>query len=103
MVMVASQPSGMAVEEAVALVQVCAWDPSGGSMQECYSQHIAEPMPVDMGTVMGEGAVLKGHRSEGPQGWLVPGSESTGTVPCTSSAARVVEGERRAQTIEDRP
>jgi len=102
-VVVASQPSGMAVEEAVALVQVCAWVPSGGSMQGYCNQHIAEPMQVNTGTVIGDEAVLKEHRTEGPQGWLVPGSESTGTVPCTSSVVRVVEGGQRAQTIEDRP
>lgn len=58
---------------------------------------------MDTGTVMGEGAVLRGHRREGPQGWLVLGSESTDTVPCTSSAARVVEGGQSARTIGDRP
>ena len=101
--MVASQPSGMAVEEVDALVKVCAWDPSGGSMQGYCNQHIAEPMQVDTGTVMGGEAVMKEHQREVPKGWLVSDSESTGTVPCTSSAERVVEGEKRARMIEDRP
>ena len=87
------------MEEVVAPVEGCAWDPSGESMEVYCNQRIVSSMQAQTGTVMDGVAVLEENRKELP----VSGSESTSTMACTSSAVSVVAGGQRVHVVEDQP
>lgn len=84
------------MEEVVAPVEGCAWDPSGESMEVYCNQRIVGSM--QMSTVMDGVAVLENRK-----GRPVSGSETTGTMACTSSAVSVVAGGQRVHVVEDQP
>ena len=89
------------MEEVVARVEGGAWDPSRESMQVCCNQRIVGSMQTQMSIVMDGVVVLEENRKE----LSVSGSETTGTMACTSSAVSVVAGGQRAQVavVEDQP
>ena len=87
------------MEEVVAPVEGCAWDPSEESMQAYCNQHSVGPTQAQTGIVMDGVAVLE----ENQKGPSVSGSKTTGTMACTSSAVSVVAGGQRARVVENPP
>lgn len=85
------------MEEVVAPVEGCAWDPSGKSMEAYCNQRMVGSMQTQMSTVMDGVAVLEEKRKELP----LSGSETTGKMACTSSAVSVVAGGQRVHVVED--
>jgi hypothetical protein len=79
------------VEEAVAPVQVCAWFPSGESMEAYCNHHIAGSMEAQT-SIVGGGVVTRGCLKE--REGQAPSLEPTSMVPCISSAVGVHAGER---------
>jgi hypothetical protein len=68
-------------------------------MLACCNQRTVDPMEAQTSTGMGGVAVLEENRKKLP----VAGSETMGTMACTSSAVSVVAEGQRAQVVEDRP
>jgi len=101
--MVTYQQDVLTVEGAVVLVQVCAWDPSGGSMQGRCNRRTAGQTQAQTDTVMGVDVAATACQSEKWKGPLAPSLGSMSTAPCTSSAVGAEDGGQRAQEFEGRP